>query len=72
MVGCKLIFNEKEGIQEIKESKYKIRLVAKGFTNAYGFDYNKIFSLMVKYYSIRVLMAIIINGCQDQFLTCRS
>ncbi|KAH9770959.1 hypothetical protein KPL71_012540 [Citrus sinensis] len=38
--------------------RYKARLAAKGFTQKHGVDFNEVFSLVVKYSSIRVLLAI--------------
>lgn len=58
-VGCKWIFKKKEGIPIIEEPRFKERLVVNGFTSLEGGDYNEIFSLILKYCSIRVLMEII-------------
>ena len=38
---------------------YKTRLVAKGHAEREGFDYNKVFSPIVKHYSIRILLALV-------------
>jgi len=59
VVGCKLIFKKKEGIPGVEGSRYKERLVSKGFTHVEGIDYNEIFTPVVKYCSIRILMAIV-------------
>ncbi|XP_055814569.1 uncharacterized protein LOC129884271 [Solanum dulcamara] len=68
-VGCKWIYrkkkgipevkDEKEGIPEVEDARFKKILVAKGFSNKEGIDYNEIFSLVVKYSSIRVLLALV-------------
>ena len=50
---------EKEGIPGVEGSRYKTRLVAKGFTHIVGIDYNEIFSHVVKHCSIRILMIIV-------------
>ena len=59
VVGSKWVFKKKEGISGVDAPRYKARLVAKGFTQLEGIDYNEIFSLVVKHYSIRVLMVIV-------------
>ena len=59
VVGSKWVFKTKEGIPGIEAPRYKARLVANGFTQVEGIDYNEIFSPVVKHCSIRVLMAII-------------
>uniref|UniRef100_A0A803QBY2 Retrovirus-related Pol polyprotein from transposon TNT 1-94 n=1 Tax=Cannabis sativa TaxID=3483 RepID=A0A803QBY2_CANSA len=57
LVGCKWIFKEKEGIRGVEPVKFKAKLVAKGFTQQEGVDFNEIFSPVVKKTSIRVMMA---------------
>ncbi|GJZ91728.1 retrotransposon protein, putative, ty1-copia subclass, partial [Tanacetum coccineum] len=44
-------------------SKYKARLVAHGFTQRAGIDYNELFSPVVRYTSIRVILAL--TACKD-------
>lgn len=57
LVDCKWIYKIKEEIHGVEKAKYKSRLVAKGFTQKKGVDYNEIFSPVVKYNSIRILLA---------------
>ena len=52
-IGYRWVFRKKNNEQ------YKIRLVAKGYAQKEGIDYNKIFSLVVKHTSTRVLLAIL-------------
>ena len=59
VVECKWIFKKKEGIPGVEGPRYKAGLVAKGFTQAVGIDYNEIFSPVVKHCPIRILMAIV-------------
>nr|GFA36965.1 retrovirus-related Pol polyprotein from transposon TNT 1-94 [Tanacetum cinerariifolium] len=42
---------------------YKARLVARGFTQRAGIDYNKVFSPVVRHTSIRVILAL--TACKD-------
>lgn len=59
IVTCKWVFKKKEGISPAEGIKYKARLVARGFTQREGIDYNEIFSPVVRHTSIRVLLAIV-------------
>ena len=58
LVGCKWIYKIKEWTVDGELPRHKASLVAKGFTQKYGVDFNEVFSPVVNYSSIRVLLAI--------------
>ena len=56
-VGCKWVYMVKIGADGCVE-RYKARLVAQGFTQKYGFDYDETFCPVVRLESLRVLVAL--------------
>ena len=65
-VSCKWIFKVKEDISDAEPSRFKARLVARGFTQREGIDFHEIFSPVVKHASIRVILALV--AIQDMYL----
>ncbi|GKD83379.1 retrovirus-related pol polyprotein from transposon TNT 1-94, partial [Tanacetum coccineum] len=63
LVSCKWLFKIKEGIVGVQKPRYKARLVAHGFTQRAGIDYNEVFSPVVRHTSIRVILAL--TACKD-------
>ncbi|UYV79065.1 hypothetical protein LAZ67_17000981, partial [Cordylochernes scorpioides] len=56
-IGCKWIFRiKRKGNGEI--DRYRARLVAKGFSQRRGIDYKETFAPVVRYDSVRVLLAL--------------
>jgi hypothetical protein len=56
-ISCKWVFKIKHGVDgEIK--RYKARLVARGFTQTFGVDYNKTFAPIAKFMSICCILAL--------------
>jgi len=57
VIGNKWIYKVKyNSVREIE--KYKARLIAKGFTQKYGFDYEETFALVEKMPNARVILAL--------------
>nr|GEY29854.1 zinc finger, CCHC-type [Tanacetum cinerariifolium] len=63
LVTCKWLFKIKEGIEGVQKPRYKARLVARGFTQRAGIDYNELFSPVVRHTSIGVILAL--TACKD-------
>ncbi|GJY90752.1 retrotransposon protein, putative, ty1-copia subclass [Tanacetum coccineum] len=63
LVSCKWLFKIKEGIEGVQKPRYKARLVAHGFTQRAGTDYNEVFSSVVRHTSIRLILAL--TACKD-------
>ena len=60
VIGCKWIFKVKYGSQGQVEH-FKGRLVAKGYSQKYGIDFDETFSPVVRFDSIRALLAFAIQ-----------
>ena len=57
VVGSKWVFKMKKGPDE-KITRYKARLVAQGFSQKYGTDYDQVFAPVVKQTTLRILLSI--------------
>ncbi|PKA61605.1 Retrovirus-related Pol polyprotein from transposon TNT 1-94 [Apostasia shenzhenica] len=59
-ISCKWVYWKKEALSSRELKKYKIRLVAKDFSQKEGIDFNEILSLVLKYCSIRILLTMVV------------
>ena len=57
MVGCKWIFSIKYNADR-SVNRYKAHLVAKGFTQSYGIDYEEMSAPVAKLNSVRVILSL--------------
>ena len=60
VVSCKWVYSLKYN-PDGSIARYKARLVAREFSQAYGLDYTKTFSLVARLSSIRVLFSVALN-----------
>ena len=66
MVGCKWIYKIKTHYDGSIEH-YKAHLVAKGFTQEYGIDYEETFAPIARISSVRALLAVAAASKWDLF-----
>ncbi|VVA37944.1 PREDICTED: Retrovirus-related Pol poly from transposon, partial [Prunus dulcis] len=60
IVGCKWIFKIKKNADGTI-SRYKARLVAQGFSQEYGLDYEETFSPVVRHTTVRLILGLAVN-----------
>ena len=58
-IGCRWVYAKKDEADDKRLVRFKARLIAKGYAQNEGIDYNEIFSPVVKHSSIRILLALV-------------
>lgn len=61
VIGCKWVYKKKPGIPGVEPPRHKGRLVAKGYSQVEGVDYNEVFAPVVKHISIRFILSLVVN-----------
>ena len=59
VIHCNWVFKKKEGTSGVENARYKVRLIAKGYSQIPGVDFTDVFSPLVKHSSIRALLGIV-------------
>ena len=60
-VGCKWVFTTKHRANDALE-RYNMRLVAKGYIQTHGIDYQETFALAAKMNTIHILLSLVTNS----------
>jgi Reverse transcriptase (RNA-dependent DNA polymerase) len=61
LIGCKWVYKIKYNSDRTIE-RYKTRLVAKGYIQAYSIDYQETFALVAKMNTVKILLSLAINN----------
>jgi hypothetical protein len=58
-IDCKWVFKKKEAVSKKEEEIFKTRLVANGYSQRHGIDYNEVFSPVVRHTFIRTVLTLV-------------
>src|ERR1044072_2575949 len=61
-IGCKWVYKKKPAVSEKEGEKLKAHLVAKGYSQQKGVDYDEIFSPVLRHTSIRAVLALVASN----------
>lgn len=61
VISCRWLYKKKPGIPGVEPERFKARLVARGFSQIEGIDYQEVFAPVVKHVSIRILMSLVVK-----------
>ena len=61
IISCRWLFKIMPGVEGVEPERHKVRLVARGFTQKEGIDYQEVFAHVVKHVSIRMLLSLVVN-----------
>lgn len=61
VIGCRWVYKKKPVIPGVEDPRFKSRLVAKGYSQVEGIDYNEVFAPVVKHVSIRLMLSLVVN-----------
>ncbi|CAA7041690.1 unnamed protein product [Microthlaspi erraticum] len=61
VISCRWLYRKKPGIPMVEPERFKARVVARGFTQREGIDYDEVFAPVVKHISIKILMFLVVQ-----------
>ena len=61
VIECRWIFKIKPGVPGGEPKRYKGRVVAKGYSQREGIDYQEVFSPVVRHISIRIMLSLVVH-----------